>query len=56
MPAWTLHGNGRNVAPNKVVRPDERINCEGGRYAVGNRTIRDAHPHGVLTFADVIAQ
>lgn len=40
----------------QVVRPDERINCEGGRYAVGNRTIRDAHPHGVLTFADVIAQ
>jgi cell division protein FtsI (penicillin-binding protein 3) len=40
----------------QVVRPDERINCEGGRYTVGNRTIRDAHPHGVLTFADVIAQ
>lgn len=40
----------------KVVRPEERVNCEGGRYAVGNRTIRDAHPHGVLTFADVIAQ
>jgi cell division protein FtsI (penicillin-binding protein 3) len=39
-----------------VVRPEERINCEGGRYAVGNRTIRDAHPHGVLSFADVIAQ
>jgi cell division protein FtsI (penicillin-binding protein 3) len=40
----------------KVVRPEERINCEGGRYSVGKRTIRDAHPHGVLTFADVIAQ
>ena len=40
----------------QVVRPEERINCEGGRYAVGNRTIRDAHPHGVLTFSDVIAQ
>lgn len=40
----------------QVVRPEERVNCEGGRYAVGNRTIRDAHPHGVLTFADVIAE
>ena len=40
----------------KVVRPEERINCEGGRYTVGKRTIRDAHPHGVLTFSDVIAQ
>ncbi|MEO8601806.1 MAG: penicillin-binding protein 2, partial [bacterium] len=39
-----------------VVRPDDRVNCENGRYAVGNRTIRDAHPHGVLSFADVIAQ
>jgi cell division protein FtsI (penicillin-binding protein 3) len=40
----------------EVVRPEERIHCENGRYAVGNRTIRDAHPHGVLSFADVIAQ
>ena len=40
----------------EVVRPDERVNCENGRYAVGNRTIRDAHPHGVLSFTDVIAQ
>ncbi|MGE0520527.1 MAG: penicillin-binding transpeptidase domain-containing protein [Candidatus Binatia bacterium] len=39
-----------------VVRPDERISCENGRYGVGKRTIRDAHPHGVLSFADVIAQ
>jgi len=40
----------------QVVRPEERVNCENGHYAVGNRTIRDAHPHGVLTFAEVIAQ
>ncbi len=39
-----------------IVRPDERIHCENGRYAVGNRTIRDAHPHGILSFSDVIAQ
>ena len=34
MPAWTLHGNGRNVAPNKVVRPDERLNW-GATIAIG---------------------
>ncbi|MGH7786085.1 MAG: penicillin-binding transpeptidase domain-containing protein, partial [Candidatus Binatia bacterium] len=39
-----------------VVRPEERISCENGRYPVGRRTIRDAHPHGILSFADVIAQ
>lgn len=39
-----------------VVRPQERIACENGRWAVGNRVIRDSHPHGVLSFADVIAQ
>ena len=40
----------------KVVRPEDRVNCENGHYAVGNRVIRDSHPHGVLTFADVIAE
>jgi uracil-xanthine permease len=25
MPIWTLHGNGRNVGPGDVVRPDERL-------------------------------
>ncbi len=39
-----------------VVRPSERVNCENGRYPVGKRVIRDAHPHGILTFAEVIAQ
>jgi cell division protein FtsI (penicillin-binding protein 3) len=39
-----------------VVRPSDRIACENGSWAVANRVIRDAHPHGVLTFADVIAQ
>lgn len=39
-----------------VVQPEERIHCEHGRYAVGRRRIRDAHPHGVLSFTDVIAQ
>ncbi len=26
MPIWTLHGNGRTVAPGAVVEPDERLN------------------------------
>jgi cell division protein FtsI (penicillin-binding protein 3) len=39
-----------------VVQPAERIHCENGRYAVGRRTIRDAHPHAVLSFTNVIAQ
>jgi cell division protein FtsI (penicillin-binding protein 3) len=39
-----------------VVHPDDRIACENGKWAVGNRVIRDSHPHGVLSFADVIAQ
>jgi cell division protein FtsI (penicillin-binding protein 3) len=39
-----------------VVSTEDRIFCENGRYPVGRRTIRDSHPHGVLTFADVIAE
>lgn len=39
---------------NGVVRVDERLYCEGGRYRVGNRTVRDHDPYGWLTFADVI--
>ncbi len=34
MPAWTLHGNGRTVEPNQVVRPDERLNW-GATIAIG---------------------
>ncbi|GAA1998947.1 uracil-xanthine permease family protein [Microbacterium ulmi] len=25
MPVWSLHGNGRNVGPGEVVKPDERL-------------------------------
>src|SRR6478672_10067631 len=25
MPIWTLHGNGRTLAPGEVVRPEERL-------------------------------
>jgi cell division protein FtsI (penicillin-binding protein 3) len=37
-----------------VVREDERIVCEDGRYRVGGHVIRDVHPNDSLTFADVI--
>ncbi|MEU1971850.1 solute carrier family 23 protein [Microbacterium sp. NPDC019599] len=34
MPTWSLHGNGRTVAPGKVVKPDERLSW-GLTVAVG---------------------
>lgn len=39
-----------------VVSASDPIFCENGRYRIGGRVIRDAHPHGTLSFADVIAQ
>ncbi len=36
------------------VRPDTVISTAPGSYAIGGRTIRDAHPHGELTVAEVI--
>jgi cell division protein FtsI (penicillin-binding protein 3) len=37
-----------------LVNPGSMIDTEGGRYTVGNRTIHDAHPEGILTVAQVI--
>lgn len=37
-----------------LFRPGSPIDTEGGRYAVGNRIIRDAHPEGILTVSQVI--
>ncbi|HVY05150.1 MAG TPA: penicillin-binding protein 2 [Burkholderiales bacterium] len=37
-----------------LVSPGSMIDTEGGRYMVGNRTIHDAHPEGILTVAQVI--
>jgi len=34
MPVWSLHGNGRTVEPDEVVRPDERLNW-GATVAIG---------------------
>lgn len=38
----------------RVVRPEDRVFCEHGHYAVGNRVVHDHEPYGWLTFADVI--
>ena len=40
----------------KVVHPQERIDCSAGSIQVADRVIKDAHKNGVLTFADVIAE
>ncbi len=37
-----------------VVTPTERFFCENGAYHVGKWTIHDSHPHGWLSFAEVI--
>jgi cell division protein FtsI (penicillin-binding protein 3) len=39
-----------------VVRADEEIYCEDGAIPLGRHVIRDSHPYGVLTLADVIAK
>ena len=40
----------------KVVHPLERFDCSAGKIKVADRVINDAHPNGVLTFTDVIAE
>jgi len=40
----------------KVVHPQERIDCSAGSIQVADRVIKDVHRNGVLTFADVIAE
>ena len=37
-----------------AVRPEDRIFCENGHYAIGRRVVHDHEPYGWLTFADVI--
>jgi cell division protein FtsI (penicillin-binding protein 3) len=36
------------------VSPGSMIDTQGGHYTIGNRTIHDAHPEGLLTVAQVI--
>jgi cell division protein FtsI (penicillin-binding protein 3) len=37
-----------------AVRPTDMFFCENGRYRIGKWPIHDSHPHGWLTFAEVI--
>ncbi len=37
-----------------IVRPDEEIDCEIGRYRIGRRTIHDTHEYGLLTVAEIV--
>lgn len=38
----------------KIVRPQDGINCENGRYSFGGRIIRDDHAHGRVSVAEVL--
>jgi cell division protein FtsI (penicillin-binding protein 3) len=38
------------------VRPDTKIQTAPGRLTIGNRTIGDAHPHGLLSVEEVVAK
>lgn len=38
----------------KVIRPGDGINCEGGSYVIGGRTIHDTHKYGRLSIAEVL--
>ena len=37
-----------------LVSPGSMIDTEGGHYTIGNSTIHDAHPEGILTVTQVI--
>jgi len=39
-----------------LVTPEQTIQTAPGRLTIGNRTIGDAHPHGLLTVAQVVAK
>lgn len=39
-----------------VVSPDEEIDCNEGLYRVGNHTIRDDHPAGVISFREAMTR
>lgn len=38
----------------QIVRPQDSINCENGRYSFRGRIIRDDHPHGTVSVAEVL--
>ncbi|WP_298438649.1 penicillin-binding protein [Geobacter sp.] len=38
----------------KVIRPSDSFNCEGGSYSVGGRTIHDTHKYGRLSIGEIL--
>ncbi len=46
---------GAGALEERLVRPDDRINAEGGAIEVGGVTIRDHERFQILTFAEVLA-
>ncbi|AJE02367.1 penicillin-binding protein [Geobacter pickeringii] len=38
----------------KVIRPTDGFNCEGGSYSIGGRTIHDTHKYGRLSIAEIL--
>lgn len=39
-----------------VVTPDEKINCENGRFKYSTHTVKDVHPSGTISFFDVVVR
>lgn len=39
-----------------IVSEDDTFFCENGKYKIGNHILHDHHPHGTLTFNEVIEQ
>jgi cell division protein FtsI (penicillin-binding protein 3) len=37
-----------------LLNPSSMVDCEGGAWRVGNKTIHDDHPHSVITLTEVI--
>ncbi|MBI2981879.1 MAG: transpeptidase family protein [Deltaproteobacteria bacterium] len=37
-----------------IVRPQDRFFCENGLYPVASHMIHDSHPHGLLTFREIL--
>ncbi len=38
----------------KVISPNDSLNCEGGSYSIGGRTIHDTHKYGSLKISEVM--
>ncbi|MFN2530296.1 MAG: penicillin-binding protein [Pyrinomonadaceae bacterium] len=41
---------------NKLVKPDDRIDCQMGSITVAGRLVHDHHPYGLLTIAEALAK